>query len=43
MQFSVFLDRYEETKNKSSAGAQVQLISGTGSDNLKQKLESIST
>jgi ribosomal protein L13 len=46
-QFSVFLDRYEETKNKASAQlgamAQVQLISGQGSDNLKQKLEAIST
>lgn len=46
-QFSVFLSRYEETKNKKSNKtgelAHVQLISGEGQDNLKAKLEAINT
>lgn len=46
-QFSIFLSRYEETKNKKSGQkgelAHVQLISGDGQDNLKAKLEAISS
>jgi len=43
----VFLDRYEDTKNKKSGRvgqlAHIQLISGEGQGNLKAKLETIST
>jgi hypothetical protein len=46
-QFSVFLSRYEETKNKKTGKigelAHISLISGEGQDNLKAKLEAINT
>jgi hypothetical protein len=44
-QFSGFLDKYEQTKNKNQVGAlaHVCLISGDGNDHLKTKLEAIST
>ena len=45
-QFSLFLEKYEETKMKKSGQigelAHVKLISGPGNDHLKQKIESLS-
>ena len=44
--FSLFLEKYEETKMKKSGQigelAHVKLISGPGNDHLKQKIESLS-
>ena len=46
-QFAIFLERYEENKNKKSGKigelAHINLISGEGKDNLKAKLQGIST
>lgn len=46
-QFSIFLDRYEDNKNKKTGKigelAHINLISGDGKGNLKAKLEAIST
>lgn len=44
-QFSSFLEKYEETKQKKSGQigelAHVRLISGPGQEHLKQKLEGL--
>jgi len=44
-QFSIFLEKYEETKMKKSNSigelAHVKLISGPGNDHLKQKIEGL--
>ena len=45
-QFSNFLEKYEETKQKKSGQigelAHIRLISGPGNDHLKQKIENLS-
>lgn len=46
-QFSLFLDKYEETKNKASGQqgelSHIKLISGEDEGGLKNKLEAIGT